>query len=1005
MSDRELTGAERRYWTSVDEREGRTAPSRAEFPEGAEVSDEVSRRTLLGMLGATAAVAGAAGCRRPLQKIVPFVRAPEEYLPGKPRYFATTATVGTAAYGVLVESHEGRPTKIEGNELHPESRGAANAWLQASILDLYDPDRARVVRRRPPGVPDAVDLDWDQFASAWREIAAEAEATGGAGLAFLTESWASPTLARLSAAVRAKYPRARWAVWEPAGDDAALEATRRATGQALRQVTDLGACKVIVTLDADPLHTDGGALAAARGFAEGRKPGESMNRLYAVESTLTLTGSAADHRLRLKSSQIPAFAAALARELAARGLAVPLPDGAAPELPADAVAAVSVIADDLAANPGAGVVLAGSGQAQDVHVLALAVNRALGAPQTLHPATDVAWGGPASAGTGDGLSGLVAAIGAGEVTTLVIVGGNPAHDAPAELGLAEAMGQLAHSAHLATHYNETTDLCEWHLPRAHFLEAWGDARSADGTASVVQPLIQPLHQGKSAVELLAWIASGERPSAETRSGYDEVRTTWAALTGDGVFEAGWRQALHDGVAGDSALPAVDAAIAHDAVAEALDAAGRAGGDGMEVTFRPSAQVYDGRWANNAWLQELPDPVTRVTWDNEVRLSPATAESLGVETDDIVLVSAGGAQIEGPVFVLPGQADDSVGLTLGYGRSSVGRIGAGIGFDAYRLRSGAAPAAGFVVGASVVPVGRSHELVQTQEYWSMEGRDLVREGTVEEYAADPHFAQGHVEGDDDAALFDPPVEYTEGPQWGMAIDLGSCIGCNACVVACQSENNIPVVGREQVRRGREMQWLRIDRYYTGDLHDPGVVFQPVTCQHCENAPCEQVCPVGATVHDDEGLNGMTYNRCIGTRYCSNNCPYKVRRFNFFNFTKDTPELLKLAMNPDVTVRSRGVMEKCTFCLQRINAAKKTARVGNRELVDGDVVTACQQTCPTKAIHFGDIRDPESVVVHAKEDGRNYTLLGELGNRPRNSYLARIRNPNPAWATPGGQGGAA
>ena len=1024
-------------------------PSRGEFPPGAEHPPEgVTRRTMLGLMAASFGLAGTAACRRPVEHIVPYVDAPEGLVPGIPERYATTLPLGTGPVGVVVESHEGRPTKVEGNDLHPSSGGAANAWMQAEILDLYDPDRSRRVLRRPSGDPGAAPepSSWEAFETFWSEAARRAE--GGRGLAVLSEGFASPTTARLVRRFAARHPQARFAVWDPLGEENLFAGIERATGTARRPVLHLDRARTILALDADLLLTEAGALANSRGFAAGRRPDRDaadraagvdeggMNRLYAVESALSLTGANADHRIALPSSRVGAFATALAERL---GIAAEGPGaaGAAADLPVALAERLDVLAADLeAAGPDA-LVAAGRRQPPVVHALVHRINERLGAvgrTVTLHDLADVGWGRTAE------LAELSEAIGAGTVDTLVILGGNPVYDAPGALGFEDALRQVPHSVHLSDRVDETSRACEWHLPRCHPFEAWGDARAGDGTASVAQPLIAPLFDSRSAIEVLALLA-GE----DATDGASLVRGTWGA--GDGSGRA-WRRVLHDGVAPEGAGPAPGepvTVIRPETVATPVEEgaeapAGGGGDDGMELVLQVSPSVLDGRYANNAWLQELPDPLTRITWNNALFVAPATAAGLGVEPGDMVRVGlAGVGFIDAPAWIAPGQAEGSVALEIGYGRTAAGRVGNGVGVAASPLRG--ADGSMIVTGVSLRPIGGRVELVQTQEHWAMEGRELVREGSLAEYREHPDFARrphepplvgaatgpgaeapepgearegsrgGSTPGDSPSAAALPgqgqslwrEPSYGEGPQWGMAIDLSSCTGCNACVVACQAENNIPVVGPEQVRNGREMHWLRVDRYFAGSPEAPETVFQPVPCMHCENAPCEQVCPVAATVHDEEGLNAMVYNRCIGTRYCSNNCPYKVRRFNFFNYTNRTPELVKMAMNPDVTVRSRGVMEKCTYCVQRISRAKADARSGRergeRSLPDGAVVTACQETCPADAIVFGDLADPDSRIAKIKRNPRGYALLGLLNNQPRTTYLAKLRNPNPRWPQEG------
>jgi MoCo/4Fe-4S cofactor protein with predicted Tat translocation signal len=992
----------RTYWRSpaqLDDRPEFRAALEREFPEGAsELPQGITRREMMLLVGASISLAGLAGCRRPVEEIVPFVNAPEEFVPGVPRYYATTMPIGRSAYGLVVESHEGRPTKIEGNPAHPATLGASSARIQASMVGLYDPDRSRSVTLR--GEPRA----WSDFVAAWGELSEAHAANGGEGLAVLSESFASPTLARLASELRARYPRVRWATYEPVSDEQRLAGLRAATGRDLDVVLRMDQASVILALDADPLLTDPEMVRHARGFAAGRRAGTSggaMNRLYAVEAVYSLTGATADHRLRLESRHIPLFLAALAARLGAPGA----PEGAGATLPGVDPRWIEALARDLLAHRGTGLIVAGDRQPAAVHAAVCALNTHLG-----NTGTTVGYYEPDDAALPSlaSLASLVAAMRDGAVRTLVILGGNPVFDAPADFDFAAAMAQVPHTIALGHIVDETSAAAEWHIPRAHYLEAWGDARAAGGTLSVTQPLILPLFGGKSPVEVLGLIASGEN-----QPGYGIVRDTWSPILGAAEYDAKWNRVLHDGLLADSELPEVVPAVTGDAFADLARLIGEETGgaaDGLEIVFLPSPWLHDGRFANDGWLQELPDPLTKLTWDNPAMVSPATAGTLGVASEDVVRLEYGGRALDLPVWILPGMADGVVALTLGYGRARAGRIGSGVGFDTFTLRTSASP--GYGRGARLTRLGRRHPLSSTQNHGSMEGRPIVRESTLAELhgagaSAPDHGDAAHapqsglVPGPHGVFLNEPhhfslwkEHAYDQGHQWGMTIDLNACIGCSACMVACQSENNVPVVGKAQVANGRQMHWIRVDRYFSGEPEgSPDVVFQPVPCMHCEDAPCEQVCPVAATVHDAEGLNVMVYNRCIGTRYCSNNCPYKVRRFNFFNYTKDTPDILQLAMNPDVTVRARGVMEKCSYCTQRINRVKIDARLAGRELRDGDVKTACQQACPASAIEFGDVRDASSRVAQAKADPRNYELLGELNTKPRTTYLTKVRNPNP------------
>ena len=999
----------RTYWRSLAELaespESRSFLER-EFPEGAsELPAGISRREMITLLGASLSIAGLTACRRPVEQIVPYVNAPEDVVPGVPRYFATTMPFGRSAYGVIVEAHEGRPTKIEGNPSHPSTLGASSSRIQASVLGLYDPDRSHAIRLK------GETKSWSDFVTAWGELSKAHAADGGAGLAVLSESFSSPTLARLATEFRTRYPKATWATYEAVSDENRLAGLRAATGRDVDQMLRMDQASVILALDADPLLTDPEMIRHTRGFAARRRAGASggeMNRLYAVEGVFSLTGAMADHRLRLESRQIAAFLAALAARLGAGPAGAGVPPGVDTHW-------IDALAKDLQANRGRGLIVAGDRQPAAVHAAVCALNTSLGNTGKTVSYYETRDAALPSIGS---LASLVGAMNGGTVQTLIVLGGNPVFDAPADLDFASAMAKVPHSIVLGHSVDETSSKAEWHIPRAHYLESWGDARAVGGTLSVVQPLILPLFGGRTTVEMLGLIVGDKE-----RPGYDIVRDTWRPILGEADFDKKWNRVLHDGLHAGSELTEVVPSLKADAVA-ALTAAPAAAND-LEIVFVPSVSLHDGRFANDGWLQELPDPLTKLTWDNPALVSPKTAESLDLEDEDVVRVEYSGRSLELPVCLVPGMTDGVVALTLGFGRSQAGRVGSGVGFDTYRVRI--SKASGFDSGAKLTKLGRRYPLSATQEHGSMEGRPLVRESSLaalrsKSESADKQAAgakpgeSAHAEAPAQApkpgggglgvfaehpqhfSLWDPH-SYDRGHQWGMTIDLNSCIGCNACMTACQSENNIPVVGKDQVARGREMHWIRVDRYFSGDPSgNPEVVFQPIPCMHCEDAPCEQVCPVAATVHDGEGLNVMVYNRCIGTRYCSNNCPYKVRRFNFFNFTKDKPESLKLAMNPDVTVRARGVMEKCTYCTQRINRVKIDARLAGREVRDGDVKTACQQACPASAIEFGDLRDPKSRIVQAKADPRNYSLLEELNTKPRTTYLTKLRNPNPELEGP-------
>ena len=1013
----------RRFWRSLEERaraEELEALVRRESPRHAALFEgALDRRAFLKLLGASLALAGltACGARMPVEQIVPNVRNPEGAAPGQTLFYATAATHGGYALGLLVESHEGRPTKVEGNPIHPASLGATDHFAQASVLTLYDPDRSQTVMRL------GEISSWGEFLVELRRALASLRDRGGEGLRVLTETVTSPTLADQLKGLLAEFPRAVWHQWEPAGRDNARAGARLAFGDYADTICHFDKAEVVLSLGADFLASGPAAVRYARDFMSRRRvraegvgaQGARMSRLYVVECAPTCTGAAADHRLPVRASEVQNVALALA---AALGVSQGLTTDAPTTAHADWIAAV---ARDLEQHRGACVVTAGEGQPPFVHALAHAINQQLGCVgQTVSYVEAV------EANPTDQLASLRQLVGdmnAGKVELLVVAGGNPAYDAPADFAFADAMQKVPLRVRHGLYYDETSALCHWHVPEAHYLETWGDARAFDGTASVIQPLIAPLYAGKSAHELLA--AFSARPD---RAGYDIVRDYWRRARGqagagiegtqatqsgansDSQFGAWWDGVLRDGVVPDTAARPKAVTLKTDLAAQVSPASGAqpaATDDALEIVFRPDPSVYDGRYANNGWLQELPKPLTKITWDNVALMSPATAKRLGVSEDpaarggehgqmivSVVELRHQGRSVRAPAWVMPGHADGSVTVQLGYGRTRAGSVGSNRGFDAYGLRTSAALT--FAGGLEVTNTGETYSLACTQAHHSMEGRDLVRLAGLEEYRVRPDFARTDADDPVQAASLYPQWPY-EGYAWGMAIDTSTCVGCNACVVACQAENNIPVVGREEVMHAREMHWLRVDRYYTGAPGNPRTVFQPVPCMHCENAPCELVCPVEATTHSDEGLNEMTYNRCVGTRYCSNNCPYKVRRFNFFEYSDYQTPLVKLQRNPEVSVRSRGVMEKCTYCVQRIQLVKINAEREGRAVRDGEITTACQQACPTEAIVFGNVNDPASRVSKLKREPANYSLLAELNTRPRTTYLATVRNPNPEIKT--------
>ncbi len=973
-----------KYWRSLEELANTEEFQHflhREFPENAsEWIDPVGRRNFLKLMGASLALAGLGACvKQPVEKIVPYVKQPEEIVPGRPLFFATAMPQRGVGHGVLVESHLGRPTKIEGNPEHPSSLGGTNVFSQASILGLYDPDRSQVVRKA------GKISTWDFFLVDLNSLLESLKSRAGRGLRILTQTVTSPSLGAAVGELLTQFPEARWHQWEPVGRHSAREGSRIAFGEVVEPVYDFSQAEVVLSLDSDFLNSGPGSVRYARDFAAKRRVrGGSgrMSRLYAVEPTPSVTGAKADHRLPMRAGEVESLAREVGRKLGLTGLAGTYSEHA------DWIEALT---KDLTAHRGTGLVVAGEGQPASVHALAHGLNAALGnAGRTVRyiSALEVEPVDPFQS-----VGQLCEDMRAGQVDLLVMLGGNPVYDAPADLDFKGALDQVKTRVHLSLHEDETSELCHWHIPEAHYLESWGDVRGHDGTVSILQPLVAPLYGGRTAHELVSALQG--KPGTPS---HDLVKNYWKGQSGASDFEKFWRRSLHDGLVAGSALPERSVAVR----ADWSNLAAATPADGLEIVFRPDPCLDDGRFANNGWLQELPRPITKLTWDNAVLVAPATAERLHLENGALARLTVQGRTVEGPVWIQPGQAVDSVTVHLGSGRRLAGRVGNHVGFDAYPLRSSLG--AGFAGGVQIEPSGFTQKMACTQNHFLIEAelageevvaRHIVRTGTLAEYNQDPDFVQEMAEAlPKDFSLY-PLVEY-KGHAWGMAIDLTACTGCNACVVACQSENNIPVVGKGQVLAGREMQWIRIDRYYRGGLENPSIVFQPMLCQHCENAPCEVVCPVAATTHSPEGINEMTYNRCVGTRYCSNNCPYKVRRFNFLLYQDWNTPTLKLLRNPDVSVRSRGVMEKCSYCVQRVNAAHIDSKVHDREIRDGDVVTACEAACPSQAIVFGDVNDPASRVARAKAEKLNYGALTDLNTNPRTSYLAKLTNPNPEIA---------
>jgi molybdopterin-containing oxidoreductase family iron-sulfur binding subunit len=973
------TGPE--YWRSLEELAGSEEfreMLHREFPKGAsEWLDNFSRRGFLKTMGASLALAGLTGCTRmPITEIVPYVRQPENVVPGRPMFYATAFTLGGYASPILVESHLFRPTKIEGNPQHPASLGGTDIYAQASLLDLYDPDRAQ-------NVTYLGDIrSFDAFLEAVRGPINVQKSVAGSGVRILTQTVTSPTLAAQIRGYLEKNPQAKWHVYEPINRDNVYEGAKLAFGEVVETRYDFSKADVIVSLDADFLSAGfPGSTRYIRDFASRRNPDVNMNRLYVVESTPSATGMKADHRWPDWASRIEWLAEDLFYELSPQARNAATEGGGAARL----------IARDLENHTGSSVIIAGDHLPASVHRVVHSMNRNLGNVGKTVFYTDTVDANPID--RGESLKALVDDMRSGKVDLLLILGGNPAYDAPTDLEFASALRSSAVNlkVYLGAHRNETAELCHWHVPEAHYLESWSDARAYDGTASIIQPLIEPLYGGKSAHELITILAG-----QSSLSGHDLVQQYWRKQNSGADFDAFWRRSLHDGwIEGTAFGPKLVQPKSGGFVSGVRDGDPNA----IELNFRRDPSIYDGRFSNNGWLQELPKPLTKLTWDNPIMIGPAMAERLKLTFKDVAELEFQGKKVKGPVWIQAGHPDNSITVFLGYGRTRAGRVGTGTGFDVYPLRTSQTP--WFASGAQLRRTGETYDLASTQGYQTMETpvgeRPLVQERSLAEYKKDPNFAK-EGEPPKELTLF-PSFDYSkETYSWGMAIDLNACVGCNNCIVACQSENNIAVVGKEQTLRGRHMHWLRVDAYYNGPRDNPKGFFQPVPCMQCENAPCEVVCPVQATTHSSEGLNDMVYNRCVGTRYCSNNCPYKVRRFNFLLFQDwETPQF-KLMRNPDVTVRSRGVMEKCTYCVQRISekridAENASMREGEDVRIGEDLQTACQQSCPANAIVFGNLNDPNSQVNKWKAQARNYSLLGELNTRPRTTYLAEVRNPNP------------
>jgi len=979
--------------------------------------DPANRRNFLKLAAASMGLAGITACTKlPKETIVPYVRQPEEFVPGIPLYYATAMQMGGVGTGLVVTSHLGRPTKVEGNPDHPGSLGSAGYFEQASILTMYDPDRSQAVFHNEQI------SNWIEFQAEMALQREKALITKGAGLRILTETVTSPTLAAGINAILKEMPGAKWHQFEVLGRHNAYTGATMAFGKPVNTIYHLDQADVIVSIDADFLACGPGNLRLAREFAdkrrvmsnvthtpqpkedwqegyqegsipertsqasqymtnnrgpvvlppqvqaEGKPPSETtLNRLYVVHPTPSPTAGIADHVFTMQASEIATWAQDLGAALGLGGAS----SGRYKE--------IAAIAKDLQANKGTSLVIAGDYQPPEVHALAHAMNQALGNFGKTVTFTD-----PVEANPTDQIASLKELVGemnAGQVDTLLIFGGNPVYNAPMDLDFAGALKKVSWKAYLGLFPDETATQCVWHVPEAHYLESWGDVRAFDGTVSFVQPLIAPLYGGRTALEVIATLSGHPE-----QSDHDLVQAYWQSQVKVPNFDIFWQKALNDGVVPNTALPAINVTAKMPPAMAAKPA------QGLEIMFRPDPTIWDGSWANNGWLQELPKPQSKMTWDNAVWISPSLSQQKNVNTGDIVELKYQGRTVTGPVWIMPGHAKDSVTVHLGFGRTHAGHVGNEVGFNVYLLRTSGAPWSDS--GLELNKVGGYHEFAATQHTQTMEEDEPIRIGTLDEYKKTPQFVD---QKEDQKALSDKLTLYPDyryqGYKWGMNIDLNACVGCASCMMACQSENNIAVVGKVEVARGRHMNWIRVDRYFRGSWDNPELYFQPVPCMQCENAPCELVCPVAATVHSADGLNQMVYNRCVGTRYCSNNCPYKVRRFNFLLYSNWDTQSLYGVRNPNVTVRSRGVMEKCTYCIQRISAAKIQSEKENRRIADGEITPACAQACPTKAIVFGDINDPKSRVAQLKAQARNYSLLEDLDVRPRTTYLGRLRNPNP------------
>ena len=959
----------------------------------------LSRRNFLSLIAASVALAGLEGCKKPVQKIIPYVEAEIGTIPGIPKYYASTIPWKNNALGVVIENHDERPVKVEGNEKHPSTLGKSNAFSQASTIEMYDPDRARGVKY------DGKKVDWSEYLKFAKDI----NKGDGKGLAVLMQESSSPTIKSIQNDFKTKFPSASWVSYESVNNENLYKGIEKAFSKKLQPIYRLENAQIIVSLGSDFLGVDDNNIYNTRKFAQNRDivdENSTMNRLYVAESSITSTGSSADHRLNIPQHEMESILAELSYELKKLGLSVD-----ANKVKSSNNLWIKAAAEDLMSNRGDSIILGGSQLSPEFHQLIALLNNQLNAPVDYYPLSLSQVSSLAD------FKSLCDDIKNNKIKNLIILGANPVYDSPSDFNFGDLLKNVPNSVHLTNILDETSKLCSWNIAMTHYFECWGDAMSYDGFVSIVQPQIMPLFDSKSAIQVLTPLVYSKELSS-----YDTVKNVWKSdIVKSGNFEREWEKILHDGLYKNTIIKKEQVRPSSKTSTTQLNNFIKLDDNKFEIVFNASSSVYDGRFANNGWLQEIPKPVTSLTWDNAALISIKVAKKLNIKNGQMIEIKIDNKSIKLPAWITPGQNQKSISLELGYGREFQGRLGNGVGFNVYPLRMSNNPS--YSLNASISVLDETYPLASTQDHHGLEedryaapGFDklsnnevqsripeLVKQSTLDYYKDNPDWVQKKVEEHKpdkkrswaDHSMYNPEPEYdySKGPQWGMSIDLTSCTSCNACSIACQSENNIPVVGKQQVMNGREMHWIRIDNYFAGDPDNPEMSTQSVACVHCELAPCETVCPVAATTHSSDGVNQMTYNRCLGTRYCANNCPYKVRKFNFYNYTRDLPEVVQMAMNPDVSIRFRGVMEKCTYCYQRVSAARISAENENREIQDGDFQVACQQSCPADAIKFGDINDPNSAVSKAKRRNRDYALLAHLGTAPRTTYLAKIRNQNP------------